>query len=328
MVQPLLRLRRGQLDLLRPAVRSERGAVGEANAARLPVQRQGLCAAHRASPRRGTAAASRSPGCCPRPRRRTRAAGSTMPSFPPRPATGRSPRSARRCSRSPTRASSATSCSRWRRGSAMAVRRSTISRPFPSGCPASPIAVEFRDASWLPGHTDEVLRFLAERGLTYVSVDAPRTPANVSSDLALTSPVAVIRLHGRNVQGFMKQLRGQAPTRGREVRLSLRFDGDRGDRRPRPRARRAGAPHLLQAEQQCRRRPRHQRRPDPGAAGPGHRRPRPGRGGVATAPAPRPPPRDRRRNPRARITHQKARSRGGPAACRSTSTTVGDVVAG
>ena len=74
------------------------------------------------------------------------------------------------------------------------------------------IAVEFRDASWLPGHTDEVLRFLAERGLTYVSVDAPKTPANVASALALTSPVAVIRLHGRNVQGFMKQLRGQAPS--------------------------------------------------------------------------------------------------------------------
>jgi uncharacterized protein YecE (DUF72 family) len=57
-----------------------------------------------------------------------------------------------------------------------------------------------------------VLRFLAERGLTYVSVDTPRTPANVSSDLALTSPVAVIRLHGRNVQGFMRQLRGVAPS--------------------------------------------------------------------------------------------------------------------
>jgi uncharacterized protein YecE (DUF72 family) len=83
---------------------------------------------------------------------------------------------------------------------------------LPEQLPGITVAVEFRDASWLPGHTDEVLRFLAERGLTYVSVDTPRTPANVSSDLALTSPVAVIRLHGRNVQGFMKQLRGQAPT--------------------------------------------------------------------------------------------------------------------
>ncbi len=83
---------------------------------------------------------------------------------------------------------------------------------LPERLPGVTIAVEFRDASWLPGHTDEVLRFLAERGLTYVSVDAPKTPANVASALALTSPVAVIRLHGRNVQGFMKQLRGQAPS--------------------------------------------------------------------------------------------------------------------
>jgi len=83
---------------------------------------------------------------------------------------------------------------------------------LPDRLPGVTIAVEFRDASWLPGHTDEVLRFLAEHGLTYVSVDAPHTPANVSSDVALTSSVAVIRLHGRNAHGYLKQLRGQAPT--------------------------------------------------------------------------------------------------------------------
>jgi uncharacterized protein YecE (DUF72 family) len=83
---------------------------------------------------------------------------------------------------------------------------------LPERLPGVTIAVEFRDASWLPGHTEEVLRFLAARGLTYVSVDAPRTPANVASALALTSDIAVIRLHGRNAQGFMKQLRGQAPS--------------------------------------------------------------------------------------------------------------------
>jgi uncharacterized protein YecE (DUF72 family) len=83
---------------------------------------------------------------------------------------------------------------------------------LPERLPGVAIAVEFRDASWLPGHTEEVLRFLAARGLTYVSVDAPRTPANVSSALALTSDVAVIRLHGRNAQGFLKQLRGESPS--------------------------------------------------------------------------------------------------------------------
>jgi uncharacterized protein YecE (DUF72 family) len=74
------------------------------------------------------------------------------------------------------------------------------------------VAVEFRDSSWLPGHGEEVLRFLAQHGLTYVSVDAPRVRAQIPSILALTSPTAVVRLHGRNAQGFMRQLRGEAPT--------------------------------------------------------------------------------------------------------------------
>ncbi len=74
------------------------------------------------------------------------------------------------------------------------------------------VAVEFRDASWLPAHTDEVLGFLAERGLCYVSVDAPRTPAGVASTVALTAAVAILRLHGRNAAGFLKQLHGESPS--------------------------------------------------------------------------------------------------------------------
>ncbi len=83
---------------------------------------------------------------------------------------------------------------------------------LPEQLPGLTIAVEFRDASWLPGHTAETLGFLAEHGLTYVSVDAPRTRSNVASTVALTSPIAVLRLHGRNVQGFLKQLRGEGPS--------------------------------------------------------------------------------------------------------------------
>ena len=83
---------------------------------------------------------------------------------------------------------------------------------LPDRLPGVTLAVEFRDASWLPGHTDEVLRFLAERGLSYVSVDAPRTTAGVATTVALTSPVAVLRLHGRNTAGFLKQLRGESPS--------------------------------------------------------------------------------------------------------------------
>ncbi len=83
---------------------------------------------------------------------------------------------------------------------------------LPSRLPGTTIAVEFRDASWLPGHTNAVLDRLARAGLAYVSVDAPRTPAGVATTTALTAPVAVLRLHGRNTEGFLKQLAGRAPS--------------------------------------------------------------------------------------------------------------------
>jgi uncharacterized protein YecE (DUF72 family) len=83
---------------------------------------------------------------------------------------------------------------------------------LPARLPGVTIAVEFRDASWLPDHTEETLRVLAECGLSYVSVDAPRTPASVDTRVALTSPTAILRLHGRNRDGFMKQLQGREPS--------------------------------------------------------------------------------------------------------------------
>ena len=83
---------------------------------------------------------------------------------------------------------------------------------LPARLPGVTIAVEFRDASWLPRHAEETLALLRDRGLTYVSVDAPRTPAAVDTTVALTSPTAILRLHGRNREGFMKQLRGQEPS--------------------------------------------------------------------------------------------------------------------
>jgi uncharacterized protein YecE (DUF72 family) len=83
---------------------------------------------------------------------------------------------------------------------------------LPGRLPGLTLAVEFRDASWLPRHTTEVLPFLAEHGLSYVSVDAPRIPAGVDTAVALTSPVAILRLHGRNRAGFLKQLRGESPS--------------------------------------------------------------------------------------------------------------------
>jgi uncharacterized protein YecE (DUF72 family) len=43
-------------------------------------------------------------------------------------------------------------------------------------------------------------------------VDAPRTPASVDTAVALTAPTAILRLHGRNREGFMQQLRGREPS--------------------------------------------------------------------------------------------------------------------
>jgi uncharacterized protein YecE (DUF72 family) len=82
---------------------------------------------------------------------------------------------------------------------------------LPERLPGHTVAVEFRDASWLPGHTDEVLRFLADRGLAYVSADVPRLASTVAPTVALTAPVAVLRLHGRNAAGWLRQLRGGSP---------------------------------------------------------------------------------------------------------------------
>jgi len=78
--------------------------------------------------------------------------------------------------------------------------------------PDAVIAVEFRNRSWFGPRTDETLRFLAEHGLTYVSIDGPRSRASVASLPALTSPSAVFRLHGRNFKGLLAQLQGKAPT--------------------------------------------------------------------------------------------------------------------
>jgi len=83
---------------------------------------------------------------------------------------------------------------------------------LPARLPGVDLAVELRDASWLPGHTGETLDFLAARGLGYVSVDAPATPAAVARTLAVTAPFGVLRLHGRNREGFMAQLQGRRPT--------------------------------------------------------------------------------------------------------------------
>jgi uncharacterized protein YecE (DUF72 family) len=65
------------------------------------------------------------------------------------------------------------------------------------------VLVEFRHRSWLDDeHRAETLAFLEERGLATVIVDAPRTEAKnvIPTVVAVTAPVAYIRLHGRNAK--------------------------------------------------------------------------------------------------------------------------------
>jgi uncharacterized protein YecE (DUF72 family) len=61
--------------------------------------------------------------------------------------------------------------------------------------------VEFRHRSWLDDENRaHVFSFLEELGATYVIVDAPKTEAKnlVPTVVALTSPTAYVRMHGRN----------------------------------------------------------------------------------------------------------------------------------
>jgi uncharacterized protein YecE (DUF72 family) len=78
--------------------------------------------------------------------------------------------------------------------------------------PGDIVAVGFRNRSWFGEYTEETLRFLRDHGLSYVSIDGPRSRANIPSLTALTSPNAVFRLHGRNFEGHLKQLQGKGPT--------------------------------------------------------------------------------------------------------------------
>jgi uncharacterized protein YecE (DUF72 family) len=83
---------------------------------------------------------------------------------------------------------------------------------IPRALPDTVIAVEFRSRSWFDAQTDETLKFLADHGLAYVSIDGPRTRGAVPSLTAVTAPTAVFRLHGRNFQGWLQQVQGKAPT--------------------------------------------------------------------------------------------------------------------
>jgi len=80
---------------------------------------------------------------------------------------------------------------------------------LPRRLPGFTVAVEFRNASWIPERTGEVLRFLADHGLVFVAIDAPWQPLIP----AATAPGWVVfRFHGQNVKGWLDQLAGKEPS--------------------------------------------------------------------------------------------------------------------
>lgn len=73
-------------------------------------------------------------------------------------------------------------------------------RALPERLPDWPLAVEFRGGGWLePDSAARTLALLEEAGLAYTSVDEPQGFPNSSPPIAaVTAPLAVVRLHGRN----------------------------------------------------------------------------------------------------------------------------------
>jgi len=83
---------------------------------------------------------------------------------------------------------------------------------LPERLPGATVAVEFRHRSWFPDHADETLRALRAARLAHVVTDAPAVGGAVPHVTAVTAPTAVLRLHGRNAEGFLRQLRGEEPS--------------------------------------------------------------------------------------------------------------------
>jgi uncharacterized protein YecE (DUF72 family) len=83
---------------------------------------------------------------------------------------------------------------------------------LPARLPGCTLAVEFRHRSWFPDHADETLAALRRAGLAHVITDAPAVGGAMPHVTAVTAPTAIVRLHGRNAEAFLRQLRGQEPS--------------------------------------------------------------------------------------------------------------------
>jgi uncharacterized protein YecE (DUF72 family) len=78
--------------------------------------------------------------------------------------------------------------------------------------PGLSVAVEFRNRSWFPARQADTLAALRSAGLAHVVVDGPAAANAVPRIPVATAPTAVVRLHGRNAEGWLRQLRGEGPT--------------------------------------------------------------------------------------------------------------------
>jgi uncharacterized protein YecE (DUF72 family) len=80
---------------------------------------------------------------------------------------------------------------------------------LPGRLPGWTLAVEFRNETWIPERTDAVVGFLRQHGLVLATVDAVWQPW---VEAATTSEWSVVRLHGRNLRGWLDQRAGREPT--------------------------------------------------------------------------------------------------------------------
>lgn len=85
-------------------------------------------------------------------------------------------------------------------------------RALPTRLPGLPVVVEMRHRSWFPDHADDTLAALRSAGVGHVIVDGPVMAGCVPRVTATTAAIAVFRLHGRHVEGWLKQLRGEGPS--------------------------------------------------------------------------------------------------------------------
>jgi uncharacterized protein YecE (DUF72 family) len=82
---------------------------------------------------------------------------------------------------------------------------------LPARLPGMRPAVEFRHRSWLPDHGPDTLAALRAARVANVVVDGPSAAGSIPRVAEVTAPMAVFRFHGRNAEGWARQLRGEEP---------------------------------------------------------------------------------------------------------------------